>query len=277
MKKVTYLVILFCSKLASAYNLPTITAPNLVYTAIDKTPITSTTTNNDYNGYTSTTTATTILKQQVQRELPMFNADVKGALINSKQFKVLDMPKSNSLWTGNSQTILDYLGTLNKSNLSKLNIALRTESPNANVNINNESASNQPKVESGTRNTIVNPLPDYILLGQISSITADADMEPLQDTNKITSQYNIDISVDYQVVGTKDNAIIAAFNAYGHANDVKILNVGDTVQQQNHNIPLLINQASKSLAENVVSQLTQQFGISSKTYQIESITNVKVY
>ncbi len=263
--------ILFSTMLATqytfAYTIPTIAVPNLVYTKTEKTPITQTTSSTDFGVVNNTTT--TILKEEVQKELPMFNADVRGALINSKQFRVIDIPKANNLWKGNSQTILNFVNGLNKSN-SKNTATVPV--------VANKIESNLPvAIESKIQTTQNNNLPDYILLGQISSITSDADMEPLQDTNKITSQYNIDISVDYQVVGTKDGSIIASFNGYGHANDVKILNAGDTVQVQNHNIPLLINQASKDLANNVVTQLQQQFSVSSKTYKIESIENVKVY
>ena len=273
-KKILLLSILgITSSIAFAYDLPTIAVPNLVYTKIDKTPVTTTTTD---SATLSSTTTTTVIKQEVQRQLPMFNADVRGALLNSKQFKVVDMPKANTLWTGNSHAVLAYVNGLNKTSTTTTPVA-SVVTPTAESTPKPSVATKSTESTTVTNNNPANNLPDYILLGTISSITQDADMEPLQDTNKITSQYNIDISVDYQVVGTKNNAVIASFNAYGHANDVKILNAGDTVQKQNHNIPLLINQASKDLASNVISQLQQQFSVSSKTYNIESITNLKVY
>lgn len=235
-------------KLAYAYDLPTIAVPNIAYTAIEKQQTTSVSTDN-----LSVTTTSTVIKNEVQKKLPMFSADVKGALINSKQFKVVDMPMANSLWNGHTQPIIDHISQLNKPTNVK----------------------SAKKTESTTFNN--NSIPDYVLLGTLSSITNDSDIEPIQNTNKLTDQYNIDISVDYQVVSTKNNAVIASFNAYGHANDVKILNANDTVQRQTHNTPKLINEASKDLASNVLTQLQQQFSVSSKTYKIESITNLKVY
>lgn len=268
MKKIILFSTIIAAQYSFAYTIPTIAVPNLVYTKTEKTPVTQTTSSVE-SGIVSTNTTTTVLKEQVQKELPMFNADVRGALINSKQFRVVDIAKANKLWTGNTQTVLNFVNGMNKS--GNKNVTTATV-----VATKIESGSSIAKLESQAQ-TSNNNLPDYILLGQISSITSDADIEPLQDTNKITSQYNIDISVDYQVVGTKDGSIIASFNGYGHANDVKILNAGDTVQVQNHNIPLLINQASKDLANNVVTQLQQQFSVSSKTYNIESVENLKVY
>lgn len=239
--------------LASAYDLPTIAVPNIVYTKTQKQ-----TTNQDQNSTIANTDQA--LTQEVQKELPMFSADIKGALINSKQFKVVDTPRGNNLWTGNPQNVLNYVSSVNKSS-----------------NHSQSKKHNQSNPESLVANPSNNDLPDYILLGTLSAITFDSDIEPIQNTNKLTDQYNIDISVDYQVVSTKNNAVVASFNAYGHANDVKILNANDTVQRQTHNTPKLIHEASKDLANNVLTQLQQQFSVSSKTYKIESITNLKVY
>ncbi|MFN8770542.1 MAG: hypothetical protein ACK5Z5_09100 [Neisseriaceae bacterium] len=252
MKRIIFLTItsVISVNLAIAYNLPTIAVPNIIYTAVEKQRVSSTSTSADNLSSTSTST---VVKREAQKELPMFSADIKGALINSKQFKVVDMPKANSLWNGNPQVIINHINHLNKSTNAK------------------------PVKESESSNVSKNNLPDYILLGTLSSISDDADIEPIQNTNKMTSQYNIDISVDYQVVSTKDNSVVASFNAYGHANDVKILNANDTVQRQNHNIPKLVHEASKDLADNVLAQLKQQFSVSSKTYNTESISNLKIY
>jgi hypothetical protein len=253
MQKKLLFMMSIITKYIFAYTIPTIAVPNLVYLKTVKTPISSASMST--NLQTDSTTPRYI-KQQVEQDLPMFNADVKGALINSTQFKVIDLPKANKIWNGNSQAMLNLIDGLNKTTIMESKVI---ESQKTIYTSNNSN------------------LPDYILLGQILSITSDSDIEPIQDTNKMTSQYNIDISVDYQLVGVKDGAVIASFNAYGHANDVKILNANDEIKSQQHNIPLLINQASKDLATNVISQLQQQFRTASKTYKIESIENVKVY
>ena len=245
MQKKLMIAISIITKCVFAYSVPSIAVPNLVYTKTIQA--------------NSTTPA---ISQQVEQELPMFNADVKGALINSTQFKVIDLPKANQIWNGNSQVMLNLINGLNRNLNVESNLIVEYKPIASQI-------ASTPKNSSN--------LPDYILLGQVSAITSDADIEPLQDTNKMTSQYSINISGDYQVVGVKDGAVIASFNAYGNAGDVKILNANDATQVQHHNIPLLINQASKDLSANVLSQLQQQFRVSSKSYKIESIENVKVY
>lgn len=272
-----------------ARELPTIAVLNLIYNKVEQTPVTTTTVNSSSstNATPSTTSTTTVIQQEVQKELSMFSADTRGALINSQQFKVIDLPRANALWQGNTNTVLSYLNSLNPTPVSNAQqstaLALPTESATRAKASNESAISTNTTSESqmtlgGATINIDKTLPDYVLVGTIAAVTQDEDREPLQDTNKSTAQYNIDISVDYQIISTKDKAVIASFNAYGHASDVKILNDDSTrLQKQNHNIPLLINQASKDLADNVVTQLKQQFGVSIKTYNLESITNLKIY
>ena len=275
----------------SARELPTITVLNLIYNSVEKTPITTSNTNT--SDMQSTTTTTSVIKQEVQRELSTFSADTRGALINSQQFKVIDVPRANNLWQGNTSTVLNYFNSLNPtpSNIATQPAAKPISKAGkesatqlvANKPSPSESPTNTVSTESqmtlgGATINVGSNMPDYVLVGTIAAVTQDENIEPIQDTNKTTAQYNIDISVDYQVISTKDKAVIASFNAYGHASDVKILNDDKArLQKQNHNIPLLINQASKDLADNVVGQLKQQFGVSIKTYNIESISNLKVY
>jgi hypothetical protein len=134
-------------------------------------------------------------------------------------------------------------------------------------------------ISSGRFRAVKTGKSDYILRGQVSAISANEDSSPIKGTDKYTNQYNIDIAVEYKLVKTSDNSVMSAFTAYAHANDVKILTNSAANQKLSHNIPLLIQTASKSLGEDVVKQLSDQFNISSENYDNGSkvITDVKIY
>lgn len=254
--------VIFCSLFISyAGAIPTMAIPNLVFpNSVIVTP--STIYNDDSGAATSSKPGVNpaIITKQFKNQLPGFNADVRGAIISSGQFKVVRMPKQDSIWNGNTQPVLDLVK--NSSATSASNTASKPVAGN-----------------SVTNNSAKGNMPDYILLGKVSAITQNEDTTPVKYTDKNTNQYNIDIAVDYKLIKTSDDSIMASFTAYGHASDVKILTVGNTSQVQTHNIPLLMQTASKSLGADVISQLGTQFGISSENYDNGSrvITDVKVY
>jgi hypothetical protein len=203
----------------------------------------------------------TKIAKQVKYKLPGFNADVRGAIINSGRFRVVKMPKQDTIWRGNPQTVLNQIKT-------------NPPAPITDTDIDSESAGAGKVVAKTPKG-----MPDYILLGQVSAITQDEDTMPVKETDRYTTAYNIDIAVDYKLIKTSDKSIMAAFTAYGHANDVKILTKNGQYQKQTHNIPLLIQTASKALGDDVLNQLSSQFNISSENYDNGSkvITDVKIY
>jgi hypothetical protein len=202
------------------------------------------------------------IAKQIKYKLPGFNADVRGAIINSGRFRVVKMPKQDTIWRGNPQTVLNQ-------------IKVGPPIPTADADVDNSESAGADKVIAKTPKG----MPDFILLGQVSAITQDEDTMPVKETDRYTTSYNIDIAVDYKLIKTSDKSIMAAFTAYGHANDVKILTKGAAYQKQTHNIPLLIQTASKALGDDVLNQLSNQFNISSENYDNGSrvITDVKVY
>lgn len=208
--------------------IPSIAVPDMIYNnSIDM----STNYDNTNNSQMQ------INSRQIRTKLPSFNADVRGAIINSGQFKLVQLPAQ--VWKGDTQAVLDYIHKLPKSNR-----------------------------------------PDYVLLGNIASVSQDENQNILDYTDKITKQYNISIAVDYQLIKTSDSSVMAGFTALGQAGDAKILNASSPAAQKiTHNIPLLVQQASKNLGLDVANQLNSQFGISSSNYNNDSkvITDVKSY
>jgi len=194
--------------------IPSMAIPNLVYNKVSLNPGTMYS-SDAADAASKPSVDPAKIAKQVKYKLPGFNADVRGAIINSGRFKVVKMAN----------------------------------------------------------------MPDYILLGQVSAISQNEDSMPVKETDRYTTSYNIDIAVDYKLIKTSDKSIMTAFTAYGHANDVKILNNGVANQKQTHNIPMLIQTASKALGEDVLNQLSNQFNISSENYNNGSkvITDVKIY
>ncbi|MCC2645528.1 MAG: hypothetical protein K0R94_1306 [Burkholderiales bacterium] len=235
--------------------IPTIAIPNLVYSKVSLSPGSIYTNQAAEDGIKPDVNPNAIAKQ-IKYKLPGFNADVRGAIINSGRFKVVRMPKQDTVWKGDPAPVLKLV----KAN-TKIN----------NTNIDESKSDSEPGKKSN--------MPDYILLGKVSAITQDKDTSPVKDTDKYTTQYNIRISVDYKLIKTSDDSIMASFTAYADASDVKILTNGAKNQKQTHNIPKLIMDASKSLGQDVLSQLSGQFSLSSENYDNGSkvITDVKVY
>lgn len=246
-------IIFFNLFVGCATAIPTMAIPGLVFPNNISNPPHDTSYSND--SYAADNKPSPAISKQFQNRLPGFNADVRGAIISSGQFMVVRMPKQDTIWRGNTQTVLDLV-------------------KNSPTNVSKSTASSSIPSNSSKRN-----MPDYILLGKVSSITQNEDTTPVKYTDKNTNQYNIDIAVDYKLIKTSDDSIMASFTAYGHASDVKILTVGNTTQVQTHNIPRLMQIASKSLGADVITQLNEQFGISSENYDNGSkvITDVKIY
>lgn len=237
--------------------IPTMAIPNLVYSKVSLSPGTMYSSDAAEAGKQPSIAPNAIAKQ-VKYKLPGFNADVRGAVINTGKFKVVRMPKQDTIWRGNPQTVLNLV---------------KASTP----------ANNTDEDKSDTDKDQAKPakkgMPDYILLGKVSAITQDEDTMPVKETDRYTTQYNIDIAVDYKLIKTSDDSIMASFTAYAHANDVKILTNGAANQKQTHNIVKLIGEASKSLGDDVVNQLNGQFNLSSENYDNGSkvVTDVKVY
>jgi hypothetical protein len=131
----------------------------------------------------------------------------------------------------------------------------------------------------------LNSITKYYLVGIINEITEGEDSFPLKNTVNLTKQYYVEVAATFKLVRAKDNALMAAFSTTGRAKDVKIVSLDNMVNTTwHHNVGQLVSEASKDLANNVVSTMLAQFSYTLKTEdQTESIkkpevvTDVKVY
>ncbi len=213
---------------------------------------------------TSDDVATTKL---VQQQMTNFSAQVRGKIIQSKYFQVIDV---------DSNTALNYLNQL-ESQPQVTTLAPKAASETI--------AESMPKVESSAAvNQITaikpkQPSADYLLIGTVSAIDASEDVNPIIDTNKYSAIYSIDLAVDYKLVSVKDHKMIASFTAAGHAGDVKL--TSNPGQKMSHNIPKLVQQVGNDLAQEVMNQLAIQLEngkvVHDTPESVPKVTDVKVY
>lgn len=193
----------------------------------------------------STTTIDSTAEKIVQQQISNFSAQVRGKIIQSKYFQVVDI-SSLSGYT--------YL------NSKKINLSSKPE-------------------ESAIYSDSKQITPDYLLTGTVSAIDAGEEVHPVPDTNRYSLIYSIDIVVDYKLIRTKDNVLVSSFTAAGHGGDVKLTT--NQNQKMNHNIPKLVQQVGDDLANDVNNQLTIQLenGKIIRDYQeaMPTTTDLKVH
>jgi hypothetical protein len=186
----------------------------------------------------------------IQQQINNFSAQIRGNIIQSQQFRVVDVDTD----------ITQKYANLSESspensfgqNISQNPSTTKTESPSL--------ATNAKPLESAAIavKPAQNQLPDYLLIGTLAAINAGEEINQIIGTNKYSNIYSIDIAVDYKLVRTQDQTIVASFTAAGHSGDVKLVN--SQTQKVMHNIPLLVKQLGANLATDVSSMLSEQIG-----------------
>ncbi|RKP44117.1 penicillin-binding protein activator LpoB [Trinickia fusca] len=101
------------------------------------------------------------------------------------------------------------------------------------------------------------PGADYVLFGVVDSVEWRNDTQPVDNTNTTTILYSLSLGAEFSLINTHTYEVKAAFSAVGDGNDNKIWSSGARLTP---NKARVMQQVSQSLAQEVVSQLTQQFG-----------------
>lgn len=244
MKKFIGYIFLISTNLLYAYEIPTISVLNLFYKKAKSSPIVYKSFN-DESGVIKTTIRDNKIENLIIKNINMFNNNIKGKISQTKNFKIIDNININNLWCGDTEVILKYILSIKSS----------------------ESIDQKKYID----------IPNYILLGEITSFTNNTDIEVIQDTDKQSIQFNLDINVSYNLISTKDVAILASFDVVGHGNETKIFNENSTNQKINPNLSNLIKQLSDDLSDNVVNQINKHFTRTNKTYKLESVENFMIY
>ena len=271
MKKVVFTLLIALS--TSVFAVPSVGVADLIYTTEVKTPIkyTQSSHSSSESGYGYSSQSSSIDTQvvsRVEKNMQMFSAAVKGALIKSRQFTVVDAAPTIKTWQSNKKDILSVIKAMDVASVPPVNISNKASATNK--------AESAPE-SAVTSNNANDNQPDYILIGYLNNVSAYENRNPIMGTNKTSAIYNIDLSVDYKLVNTKTKQIIAAFTAAGHGGEVKLLN--DPDQQVNYNVPKLIKDASDSLASDVMDNLTTQidFNKLNPKPKVAPMTNVVEY
>ena len=186
----------------------------------------------------------------VQQQINNFSAQIRGDVIQSKQFRVVDVD------TGITQKYASLnesspANDLKQNESEAIKIANAESIPLSNVDKSVESATSPIK-------PVVGQIPDYLLVGNLAAINAGEEVNQIIGTNKYSNIYSIDIAVDYKLIRTQDRTIVASFTAAGHSGDVKLVN--SQTQKVMHNMPLLVKQLGANLATDVSSMLSEQIG-----------------
>jgi hypothetical protein len=244
MKKIVIYIILFTTNFVYSYEIPTIAIVDLFYKKNKSSTIIYQSIS-DESGKIKNVIHNDKIKNSIIKNFTMFNTSIKGKLTQTKNFKVVEYSKINNLWHGNTEPILNYISHIKNS-------------------------------ESILRESYIN-IPNYILIGEITSFNNNTNIEPIKDTNKQTIQFNLDVNISYNLISTKDNVIISAFNVLGHADEIKIINENSTNQKINPNMTNLIRDISNDLSNNIVDEINKNFAVTNKNYKTESIESFTIY
>ncbi|MGV8900262.1 MAG: hypothetical protein ACOH2B_13610 [Burkholderiaceae bacterium] len=102
------------------------------------------------------------------------------------------------------------------------------------------------------------PGADYVLFGTVSNIDFRQESMQLAMGTSTTANLTLDLAADFSLINTRTFEIKAAFSASGSGQDTKILT------RPNDRVVLnrgkVIQETSRSLAENAYNELIQQFG-----------------
>lgn len=182
----------------------------------------------------------------VQQQINNFSAQIRGSIIQSKQFRVVDVDN------GITQKYINF-NESSPENTFELNESQE-------IKMTATESNNTKSAESNTvlAKSVTNQTPDYLLIGNLAAINAGEEVNQIIGTNKYSNIYSIDIAVDYKLIRTQDHTIVASFTAAGHSGDVKF--VSTQTQKIVHNIPALVKQLGDNLATDVTSLLSEQIG-----------------
>lgn len=102
------------------------------------------------------------------------------------------------------------------------------------------------------------PGADYVLFGTVSNIAFRQESMPLAMGNSTTANLTLDLVADFSLINTRTYEVKAAFSASGSGQDTKILSrPGDRVVLNRGKV---IQETSRSLADNAYGELMTQFG-----------------
>ena len=84
-------------------------------------------------------------------------------------------------------------------------------------------------------------------------------MSPIQGTSNASHIFSLDLVADFSLISTKNYEIKASFSAQGEGAETKLLSTRGDILPPNRG--KVIREASKTLANNVFEQFSEQIGM----------------
>ena len=124
-------------------------------------------------------------------------------------------------------------------------------------------AASQLNPLNSTTNTAESQIsyPDYMLFGTLEALNAGNQIQLIPGTNQYSNIYSLDLAINYKLIKTSDQVIVANFIAAGHAGEPTLQNNSTAHIPNDSN--RLIQQVYAQLSNEVITRLEQQFNESS--------------
>lgn len=148
-------------------------------------------------------------------ELHKFTADLKGALLRSQQFQVI---QGKPYGTKKLENINDIIARIKRGDFKGA---------------------------------------DYVLFGSVSSMEFRQEVMPVPGANTVSSILALELVADFNLINTRTYAVKAAFSAMGEGQDTRLVGSRGAVVHMNRG--KVISEVSKSLAEDAMRQIEEQF------------------
>jgi hypothetical protein len=110
------------------------------------------------------------------------------------------------------------------------------------------------------------PGADYVLFGTLSNIEFVNQEAPVQGSDATTKIYGLELVADFSLINTKTYEVNAAFSATGEGQDMKLVKPGNVL---NPSRTKMISETSKSLGEDVISQILEQMNLSERENYVD--------
>lgn len=196
----------------------------------------------------SVTTPDNPTQQLMQQQLNALSAQIKAqinqALLLQLQTQEMDAKAINSV----------------SFNFTQTEVSIESEPSLINQFAN---AASQLNPLNSTTNTDESQIsyPDYMLFGTLEALNAGNQIQLIPGTNQYSNIYSLDLAINYKLIKTSDQVIVANFIAAGHAGEPTLQNNSTAHIPNDSN--RLIQQVYAQLSNEVITRLEQQFNESS--------------
>ena len=179
-----------------------------------------------------------------QRELGGFSADVRSAILRGTTFRLVQGQGFDQGPPKNTEAERAF----NAVNSGK--IEPRTKHPEVTDIIDRI----KKREFSGA---------EFVLFGTLTDIQFRDQFSPIQGTTSGSQIFSLDVVAEYNLINTKTFEIASAFSAQGSGSETKLIsNRGDVLPP---NRARVVRDASKSLAQDLFSQLSDQLSLQDST------------